>query len=232
MASRILLVDDDTELVELLRHYLAKDGFEIDAVHDGELGLERARSNEHDVVVLDVMLPRMNGLDVLRALRATSLVPVIMLTARGEDVDRIVGLEMGADDYLPKPFNPRELSARIRALIRRSEATASHGRPQEVIAVDDLTMDLGAWVVRRGGERVDLTSVEFAVLELLLRSLGQVVTRESISESALGRRLSPYDRSIDVHMSNLRKKLGPRPGGGARIKTIRAAGYVLVGPER
>ncbi|MEZ4340100.1 MAG: response regulator transcription factor [Sandaracinaceae bacterium] len=232
MASRILLVDDDTELVELLRHYLAKDGFEIDAVHDGELGLERARSNEHDVVVLDVMLPRMNGLDVLRALRATSLVPVIMLTARGEDVDRIVGLEMGADDYLPKPFNPRELSARIRALIRRSEATASHGRPQEVIAVDDLTMDLGAWVVRRGGERVDLTSVEFAVLELLLRSLGQVVTREAISESALGRRLSPYDRSIDVHMSNLRKKLGPRPGGGARIKTIRGAGYVLVGPER
>lgn len=232
MGSRILLVDDDTELSALLDQYLTKEGFELEVVHDGPRGLERARSGEHDVVVLDVMLPEMNGLDVLRTLRSSSVVPVLMLTARGDDVDRIVGLEMGADDYLPKPFNPRELAARLRALIRRSEANASQSRAREVIVVDDLVMDLGAWVVRRGGEKVDLTGVELALLELLMRSPGQVVARETISERALGRRLSPFDRSIDVHVSNLRKKLGPRAGGGRRIRTVRATGYVLVEPER
>ncbi|MEZ4325421.1 MAG: response regulator transcription factor [Polyangiales bacterium] len=232
MGSRVLLVDDDTELVSLLEQYLAKEGFDVEAVHSGTEGLVRAREADADVVVLDVMLPGMNGFDVLRELRLTSQVPVLMLSARGEDVDRIVGLEMGADDYLPKPFNPRELSARLRALVRRADTAPRDSSPREVIASGDLSMDLSAWVVRRGDDRIDLTDVEFSLLELLLRAPGQVVTRETISKVALGRRLSPLDRSIDVHVSNLRKKLGPGPGGRPRIKTVRSAGYVLVAPER
>ena len=228
---RILIVDDDVELASLLRDYLSREGFAIEAVHDGASGLDRARSGEHAIVILDVMLPRMSGLDVLRALRTTSEVPVLMLTARGDDVDRIVGLEMGADDYLPKPFNPRELAARVRAIQRRSEARTGAAVAREVLAAGDVSLDVGARVVRRAGDEIPLTSVEFALLELLLRTPGKIVTREAISEHVLGRRFSPFDRSIDVHVSNLRKKLGAAEGRD-RIKTVRGTGYLFAEDER
>ena len=228
---RILIVDDDVELASLLRDYLSREGFAIEAVHDGVSGLERARSGDHAIVILDVMLPRMSGLDVLRALRTTSEVPVLMLAARGDDVDRIVGLEMGADDYLPKPFNPRELAARVRAIQRRSEARTGAAVAREVLAAGDVSLDVGARVVRRAGDEVPLTSVEFALLELLLRTPGKIVTREAISEHVLGRRFSPFDRSIDVHVSNLRKKLGAAEGRD-RIKTVRGTGYLFAEDER
>jgi len=225
-SGRILLVDDDVELASLIRDYLSSEGFEIELAHDGETGLSRARSGEHAMVVLDVMLPKRNGLDVLRALRESSRIPVLMLTARGDDVDRIVGLEMGADDYLGKPFNPRELAARLRAIQRR----ASGGAPaREVLEVGDVSLDVGARTVRRSGVEIALTTAEFALLELFLRSAGRVVTRDAIAEQVLGRRLSAFDRSVDVHVSNLRKKLDP--DGGERIKTVRGSGYVYAMPE-
>jgi two-component system, OmpR family, response regulator CpxR len=226
--ARILIVDDDVELAALLSEYLGQEGFEVELAHDGETGLARARSGEHALVILDVMLPRRNGFEVLRALRETSRVPVLMLTARGEPVDRIVGLEMGADDYLAKPFDPRELAARLRAIHRRATDARAD---REVLEVGDVTLDVGARAVRRGGEEIPLTTAEFALLEMLLRSAGRVVERELIAESVLGRRLSPYDRSVDVHVSNLRKKLG-LASGRERIKTVRGAGYVYVIGER
>ena len=224
--GRILLVDDDVELAGLVSDYLASEGFEVELAHDGETGLARARSGEHAMVVLDVMLPRKNGFDVLRALRESSRIPVLMLTARGDDVDRIVGLEMGADDYLGKPFNPRELAARLRAIHRRVSGLRT-GR--EVLEVGDVVLDVGARTVRRAGREVPLTSAEFALLELLLRSAGRVISRDAIAESVLGRRLSAFDRSVDVHVSNLRKKL--ESTGAERIKTVRGAGYVFTTPE-
>ncbi len=226
--ERVLIVDDDVELCELVKEYLTPEGFEVEAVHNGEAGLKRALSGEHVMVVLDVMLPGMSGLDVLRKLRAESRVPVLILTARGDDVDRIVGLEIGADDYLPKPFNPRELLARIRAILRRTQKPASP--PMEKIAVGDVELDPAARTVRRGGEPVELTSVEFGMLEALMRSSGQVVTREQLAQSVLGRKFMPYDRSIDMHVSKLRKKLGDSEGG-ERIKTIRGVGYVFTRPS-
>jgi two-component system response regulator CpxR len=228
--DRILIVDDDVELCELVGEYLTAEGFQVQAVHDGIRGLERALSGEHVLVVLDVMLPGMNGLDVLRRLRGQSRVPVLILTARGDDVDRIVGLEIGADDYLPKPFNPRELVARIRAILRRAHA-APETPLNEKIRVGDVELDPAARVVRRSGEGVELTSVEFSLLEALLRSAGQVVTREQIAHDVLGRQFFPYDRSIDMHVSKLRRKLGDQPSGGERIKTIRGVGYVYARPS-
>ncbi|MBX3247940.1 MAG: response regulator transcription factor [Myxococcales bacterium] len=222
--SRILVIDDDVELAELLGDYFSAEGFEVDFEHTGKRGLERAQRGEHDLVVLDVMLPEMNGFDVLRALRTTSKVPVVMLTARGEDIDRIVGLELGADDYLPKPFNPRELVARIRAIQRRfsSEgAQAGAGAPPK-LRVGDVELDPASHVATLAGEELQLTTAELAILELLLRSAGRVVSREDLSDHALGRPFSPLDRSIDVHVSNLRKKLG----GGDAIRTVRGVGYL------
>ncbi|HJL16695.1 MAG TPA: response regulator transcription factor [Sandaracinaceae bacterium LLY-WYZ-13_1] len=226
----ILVVDDDTELCELLEEYLAREGFTVEAVHDGESGLERATAGGHRLIVLDVMLPALNGFDVLRRLRASSSVPVLMLTARGQDVDRIVGLEMGADDYLPKPFNPRELVARIRAIHRRAEHAVE--AEVEVLTVDDLELHVASRAVLRDGEELSLTTAELGLLEALLRGLGRVVSREELSEQVLGRRFSPYDRSIDVHVSNLRKKLGPGPGGRERIKTVRGHGYLYAMERR
>jgi two-component system response regulator CpxR len=228
--DRVLIVDDDVELCELVTEYLSGEGFEIEAVHDGNDGLRRALSGEHVLVVLDIMLPGMNGLDVLRNLRKQSRIPVLILTARGDDVDRIVGLEIGADDYLPKPFNPRELMARVRAILRRS-----HGDTQsaagEKVAVGDVELDPASRVVRRAGDPVELTSVEFALLEALMRAAGQVVTREQLAQNVLGRRFMPYDRSIDVHVSKLRRKLGDQSADAERIKTIRGVGYVFTRPE-
>lgn len=225
--TRVLVIDDDVELCELLSEYLEGEGFAVDAVHDGNAGTERAVADEHDLVVLDVMLPGMNGFDVLRRIRESSQVPVVMLTARGEEVDRIVGLEIGADDYLPKPFNPRELAARMRAVLRRTTGSRANG-PDDVLEVADLRLEPASRCVERGGEQVELTGIEFELLAVLVRSAGKVVSRNDLSQAALGRRASSYDRSLDVHLSNLRRKLGPLPGGGDRIKTVRGVGYQYV----
>lgn len=225
--DQILIIDDDVALCELVTEYLGPLGFEIETVHRGDTGVERALSGEHTLVVLDVMLPGLNGFEVLRRIRADSKVPVLMLTARGDDVDRIVGLEIGADDYLPKPFNPRELTARIRAILRRSslEKPGSEPSPKK-LAVGDVELDSGTRAVMRAGENVELTAVEFDLLEKLLRAAGSIVTREELSKDVLGRSSSPFDRSIDMHISNLRKKLGHQPGAGERIKTVRGVGYI------
>jgi two-component system, OmpR family, response regulator CpxR len=228
--ERVLVVDDDVELCDLIAEYLRPEGFEVAAVHDGETGLERALAAVADLVVLDMMLPGLSGLDVLRKLRERSRIPVLILTARGQDVDRIVGLEIGADDYLGKPFNPRELLARIRAILRRTRAGGATGSDPKKIAVGDVEMDLGARTVRKAGEIVDLTSLEFNLLEKLLNGAGEVVTREEIAQEILGRRFVPYDRSIDMHVSKLRRKLGRYPDAEERIKSIRGVGYVYTRP--
>jgi two-component system response regulator CpxR len=229
--DRVLVVDDDVELCELVKEFLEPEGLQVEAVHNGNRGLERALSGEHALVVLDVMLPGMNGLDVLRKLRASSSVPVLLLTARGQDVDRIVGLELGADDYLPKPFNPRELVARIRAILRRTRGEAAERQaPQSSVKVGDVELNPATRTVLRGGEAVDLTAVEFNLLDVLLREAGRVVTRDELAKIALGRMFSPYDRSIDMHISKLRKKLGEDGKGGERIKTVRGVGYIYAAP--
>lgn len=231
--NKILVVDDDTELCELLTDYLKPEGFQVEAVHESSEGIRRALSGEHSLVVLDVMLPGMSGFDVLREIRSGSRIPVLMLTARGDDVDRIVGLEMGADDYLPKPFNPRELVARIRAVQRRAApASGETGMtgPSEKIAVGDIELDTGSREAKQAGTVLDLTAVEFNLLEELLRQAGRVVAREDLVRKVLGRRLEPYDRSIDVHISSLRKKLGHELAGLERIKTIRGVGYLYARP--
>jgi two-component system response regulator CpxR len=226
----VLIIDDDEELCDLVSEFLSGEGFEVEAVHDGLAGVARCFEIEPDLVILDVMLPELGGFAVLSRIRDRSRVPVIMLTARGEEVDRIVGLEMGADDYLPKPFNPRELVARIRAIQRRtSEPVADE--ESALLAIGDLEIDLGARRVLSAGREVELTGAEFAILETLVRAAGSVVTRDALSREALGRRASAFDRSLDVHLSNLRRKLGPLPDGGDRIKTVRGVGYLYVKPS-
>ena len=231
--EKLLIIDDDIELCELLTDYLGGEGFIIETVHHGEEGAEQALSDHYALVILDVMLPGMNGFDVLRKIRGESRVPVIMLTARGDDIDRIVGLELGADDYLPKPFNPRELIARIRAIQRRTEASATtaENKPRTELAIGDIVLNPANRTVKCGGKNIDLTSVEFALLEVLLSHAGEVITREDLVEQVLGRRLSAYDRSIDVHVSALRKKLGHFAGQTERIRTIRSVGYLYSLPE-
>lgn len=224
--NKVLIIDDDEELCELVSEFLTVEGFETECVHDGESGLKRAMSGDCDLAILDVMLPKMNGVDVLRQLRERSKLPVLMLTARGDDMERIVGLETGADDYLPKPFNPRELVARLRAILRRSASEKGEIIPAEKIQVDDLELSPASRSARLGGAEVALTSVEFDLLAALLREAGTVVRKEDLSEKVLERGLSPYDRSLDMHISNLRKKLGLRTDGGERIKTIRSVGYI------
>jgi two-component system response regulator CpxR len=229
--DRILIIDDDEELSALVAEYLRGEGFDVELAHRGDSGLERALSGDHDLVVLDVMLPGMNGFDVLRRLRAESSVPVVMLTARGQDVDRIVGLEIGADDYMPKPFNTRELVARIRAILRRAGRTAEPAaRGDDRTHVGDVELDRGSRVARRAGEPLDLTTAEFDLLDVFLRNAGRVLSREELSTTVLGRELTPYDRSIDVHVSNLRKKLGRSSGEGERIKAVRGVGYLYARP--
>ena len=222
--DRVLIVDDDVELCKLLDERLRSEQFAIEAVHDGQTGLDRALSHEHQLVILDLMLPVMSGLDVLRRLRAQSSVPVLILTACGEDVERILGLEIGADDYLPKPFNPRELIARIRAILRR---TGSAPVATNTLVVGDIHLDNSAREARLNDRALDLTSLEFTLLEVLLHNAGQTVTREHLTETVLGRKLGAFDRVIDVHVSNLRKKLGASPAG-ERIKAVRGSGYFFV----
>lgn len=227
--ERILVIDDDIELCELVAEYLEPDGYQVETVSDSLAGLDRALSGEHALLVLDVMMPRLNGLDLLRQLRTASNLPVLMLTARGRDVDRIIGLELGADDYLPKPFNPDELGARIRAILRRTRQAAA--TKSERLVIDDVELDTRTRTVRRGGELLELTTVEFDLLSLFLRAPGAVLTREELSQQVLGREFNPLDRSIDTHVSNLRRKLGPSRQGLERIKSVRGAGYLYAGAE-
>lgn len=225
--NRILMIDDDVELCELLIDYLTQEDFGVEAVNEPLIGVDRALSGEHDLIVLDVMMPGLNGFEVLRRIRASSRIPVLMLTARGDDVDRIVGLEIGADDYLPKPFNSRELVARIRAILRRSELQAvSAVKTPASIKVADITLYPRTRSVERSGQHVDLTSVEFSLLEVLMASAGQVITRDDLVRKSMGRENSAYDRSVDVHISSLRRKLGQAVDGTDRIKTIRTVGYL------
>lgn len=227
MNHKLLIIDDDRELCALLRDYLQLEGFDIDAIHDGAQAIELCKGREFDAIVLDVMLPRVQGFDVLRKLREFSTTPVIMLTARGEETDRIVGLEMGADDYLPKPCNPRELAARLRAILRRTER--SEEREASQLNIDGLTASTAERRVELKGEEIKLTTAEFNVLLVLMRHAGEVVNKEMLSQQALGRALTAYDRSIDVHVSNLRKKL--RGADRELIKNIRGVGYQLTRPD-
>lgn len=224
--DKVLIIDDDEELCELVSEYLTVEGFETEAVHDGERGLKRALSGDHSMAILDVMLPKMNGFEVLRNLRKDSSLPVLMLTARGDDMERIVGLEIGADDYLPKPFNPRELVARLRAILRRVNTDENDVAHADKLVVGDIEISTTGRSAKLNEEELPLTSVEFDLLAALLKHAGHIVKKDDLSETVLDRELSPYDRSLDMHISNLRKKLGPRSDGTDRIKTVRSVGYI------
>ena len=229
--NQILLADDDLELAEMLVEYLGNEGFEVDTAHDGKTALKMASNSHYELVILDVMMPQLNGFDVLRQLRTHSQVPVLMLTARGEDVDSIVGLEIGADDYLAKPCNPRVLVAHMRAILRRSEpVTATSQSAADILTIGDIELQRGARRVLLNNQPLTMTSTEYRVLEVLLQGAGQVVSKNDLSVHALGRELNPYDRSLDMHVSNLRKKLGPLADGEERIKTIRGIGYQYIRP--
>lgn len=218
---RILIVDDDEELASLLSELLTREGFRVDMQHDGVKGLATALGGGYDLMVLDVMLPGMDGFEILRRVRRESRLPVLMLTARGEDEDRIIGLELGADDYLPKPFNTRELVARVRAIMRRLEER----RPGIKFEVNGISIDPGTRDVTRDGVPVEVTTFEFDILETLMRAAGRVVSRDDLMEELYGRKATPFDRSVDMHISHLRKKLeGDKP----LIKTVRGVGYQFV----
>ncbi len=233
---KLLLVDDDREMTAMLREYLAMEGFAIDVAASGTEALGKAKSGEFDLVVLDVMLPGLSGFEVLRAIRAESELPVLMLTGRGEVVDRVVGLQIGADDYLPKPFVPQELVARIQAVLRRARPAtaavpgAAATRNSSVIEAGDVRMDLHAHTVRKANVLVELTSAEFSLLRLLLTYPGQVVTREELYREVLGREYTAYDRSLDNHVSSVRRKLGLTREGTERIRSLRNTGYVYCVP--
>ncbi len=217
----------------MLADYLGRHGYKVVAVHNGKTGLDKALAEKYSIVLLDVMLPGLDGFEVLRRLRASSSINVLLLTARGEDVDRIVGLEIGADDYLPKPFNPRELLARIRAVLRRSgasETTQAESPAPEYLEVMGLELDASARTVRCAGTPLDLTDVEFTLLQTLMRSAGEVVDREHLAEVVLQRKFHPFDRSLDMHVSRLRRKLDDAADLGELVKTIRGVGYQLAVP--
>lgn len=222
---KILIADDDIELCDLLKEYLEQEDMQIRLCHDGLAAVKLIEDKAFDLVILDVMMPEKNGFDTLSEIRKTSNLPVIMLTAKGEKIDRIVGLEMGADDYVAKPCDPRELVARIRAVTRRTltQSTASHGK--DLFQLDDLVLNPNNRRVMVSDNNIELTSTEFDFLLLLLEHSGTLVSREKLSLEVLGKRLQSFDRSIDMHISNLRKKLGPTENGQERIKTLRGNGY-------
>ncbi len=227
---KILIIDDDTELCELLQEYLTAEELASDSVNDGVSGLNKIKNGNYDLAILDIMLPEMNGLDVLKEVRSFSKIPVIMLTAKGDEVDRVVGLELGADDYIPKPFSPRELVARIRAVFRRLDMTASKSKDSYKVELNGVILDSSTKTVSKDGQYLSLTEVEFSLLEQLMHSAGNVVERQDLALKVLGRKLTYDDRSLDVHMSNLRRKLGNNQGNDL-IKTIRGIGYLYVKPE-
>ena len=218
----ILIIDDDIELCEMLAEYLESENFSVDKAHDGVAGATQAQAKNYDAIVLDVMMPKMDGFSVLRELRPTNTTPIIMLTAKGEDIDRIVGLEMGADDYVPKPCNPRELVARIKAVLRRTQLAPPI---QDEIRTGELVIMPKSRKAFRADIELPLTSSEYNLLEVLARQVGQIVDKETLSEQALGKKLTAYDRSIDMHMSKLRQKLGD--DDQQLIQTVRGMGYQL-----
>jgi two-component system OmpR family response regulator len=224
--THILIVDDDTELSSMLGEYLAAEGFSIDQAFDGKQGVQKAIAGQYDAVVLDVMMPELDGFEVLRRIRSDSSVPVLMLTAKGDDVDRIVGLEIGADDYIPKPFNPRELLARLNAVLRRTQVSRQHPQKEQVEHIGPLEINPSTRTALARGQTLDLTSTEFNLLYTLVKHAGKVVSKESLSEQGLGRKLEKYDRSIDMHMSNLRKKMALLELDSMLI-TVRGQGYQL-----
>ena len=223
------MIDDDLALTDSLQRLLAMDGFRLEAVHRAEEGLARALENRHALVILDIMLADGDGRQVLRKIRSSSEIPVIMLTARGDDKDRILGLEAGADDYLPKPFNPRELIARMRAVLKRRRPAPL---PSTTLVIGDVVVRTNTRQVLLQGEPVDVTGAEFDILVLLIQSAGQILSREQLAKVALGRTLGVFDRSIDNHVSNLRKKLGPVDGDAERIRSVRGSGYLYAGDLR
>jgi two-component system, OmpR family, response regulator len=225
---KVLLIDDDIELVGMFQEYLEQEGFQARTVHDGASGAAEALSGQYAIAILDVMMPRMNGLETLRRIRATSQLPILMLTARGDDTDRIVGLELGADDYVAKPCSPRELTARIRAILRRSNGAQQEGGVNAPLVVGELTL----WPEQRraawAGANLELTSTEFNLLEVLARQAGRAVSKNALSEQGLGRPLARFDRNIDVHLSSLRKKLGTLADGRSCLQTVYRLGYQLI----
>ena len=228
---KILIIDDDTELCELLQEYLTAEELTSESVNDGVSGLNKIKNGNYDLAILDIMLPEMNGLDVLKEVRSFSKIPVIMLTAKGDEVDRVVGLELGADDYIPKPFSPRELVARIRAVFRRLDMSANKSKDSYRVELNGVILDSSTKTVSKDGQNLSLTEVEFSLLEQLMHSAGNVVERQDLALKVLGRKLTYDDRSLDVHMSNLRRKLGNNQGNDL-IKTIRGIGYLYVKPEK
>lgn len=225
--SKVLVIDDDVELVQMLKEYLEQEGFDVTSANDGESGAQYALAGKFDMVVLDVMMPKMNGIDTLRVIRAHSKVPVLMLTAKGDDGSRITGLELGADDYVPKPCTPRELVARIRAILRRTQMTIEGGQVLQ-ISVGELSIWPEQRRVQWSDTPIELTSTEFNLLEVLVKNAGHVVSKADLSVQALGRPLARFDRSIDVHLSSIRQKLSEFSGGANCIQTIYRLGYQLV----
>ncbi|RZI42440.1 response regulator transcription factor [Herbaspirillum sp. HC18] len=226
--GRVLLIDDDVELVDMLREYLEQDGFDVETAHDGQQGLAQALTGRFDIAVLDIMMPKQNGVETLRQLRRESQLPILMLTAKGDDTDRILGLEMGADDYVPKPCTPRELGARIRAILRRAQSAPVEENRNGSLVFGAIEMWPEQRKVCYAEKQVELTSTEFNLLEVLLRSSGKTVSKKDLSEKALGRPLARFDRNIDVHMSSLRQKLGTLPDGRSCIHTVHRQGYLLI----
>ena len=224
---RILLVDDDAALAAMLVEYLAAESFTVESLADGEQAVRGALSGRYAAVILDVMMPGMSGIEILRQIRQSSRVPVIMLTAKGDDVDRVVGLELGADDYISKPFYSRELLARLKAVLRRTTSTEVHQPPAETVAIGDLVLRLSRREAVWRDRTLELTATEFKLLELLVRASGELVTKDALSEKALGRRRQPYDRSVDVHIGKVRQKLLATTSAAVRIETIRGLGYYI-----
>jgi DNA-binding response OmpR family regulator len=224
--ARILLADDDEELCHLLRDFLVREGFDVDLAHDGEEALRLAHNGGYDAVILDVMLPQRSGLELLRELRRSSKLPVLMLTALGEDIDRILGLELGADDYVPKPCNPREIAARLRAILRRTQGDNESQRLTD-LTIGPVALRAASRNVTVRGEPIALTGTEFNILAVLMREAGRVVSKETLSQDVLSRPLGPFDRSIDVHISKLRRKLGLARDGESLIGTVHRGGYIF-----
>lgn len=224
----VLLVDDDRELTEMLGQYLAREGFRATTVGTGEEGEAEALGGAYALVVLDVMLPGISGIEVLRRIRARSQVPVLLLTARGDNIDRIAGLELGADDYVPKPSSPGELVARLRAILRRVQPQAPVESAPEAVGSGALLLWPGKRQAQWRGQPLELTGTEFSLLEVLARQAGQLVGKQDLSLNALGRPLTRYDRRIDVHISSIRQKLGPRADGSSWIQSVRGMGYLLI----
>lgn len=225
---KVLLIDDDIELVSLIAEYLEREGFDVAQAHDGEAGMAAALAENFDIAVLDVMMPKQNGIETLRQLRKTSSLPVIMLTARGDETDRIIGLELGADDYVPKPCTPRELTARIRAILRRSQTSGSESAASAPLTAGRLILWPGSRQAQWDGRPLELTSTEFNLLETLVQKAGRPASKGELSEKGLGRPLARFDRSVDVHISSLRHKIGSMPDGRSCIQTVYRQGYQLI----